>query len=549
MTGMDILRKFVRVDNDVKLGERQIRIIASDATPDLAKDIMVPTGCDLENYRNNPIILAQHDPDHPIGKAVVEIFNGRVEALIDFPPAGISAKADEYCGLAKNDIIRAASVGFEGIETEPIKGGGIKYNKWRLLEISLVSVPCNPGALVIARSAKTSQTKADSEWKVGASRNLTIDDDESWDGPEAEKSIFDHCNFDGDKPDTNFARKGFLVYDASAPALKGSYKLPFAKVNDGRLVALKSGIKAAASRLPQTDIPDAAAKKARAVIDHYESKFKDDGKESDKGASAMKIKSAAIVTKGLYGVAQLASTLNDLGWQVMSSTWEAEMEGDGSKVPGMLAEGLRQVADAFLAMSQEEVAELLAQVTPDGDKAARVVAVKKIIGQAKAFTKAGRRFSQANQAHLDAIDKCTKAMDACREKMADLHDDAAGHTEELKAHLDEIAGHLKSMKGSKAADNSDAVDGIAKATEKMGTVCQKMAHLHDYLHDHLEEMQQHIEETGEHVKSMQGDDGKRKPGADDGDDETGDDDSGNDDGELAFDVDGRKRVLELLAKA
>jgi HK97 family phage prohead protease len=539
----DVLRKFVRVENDAKLGERQIRIIASDATPDLAKDIMVPQGCDTENYRSNPIILAQHDPNYPIAKAQVEIVNGRVEALIEFPPSGISAKADEYCGLAKAGIINAASVGFEGIEAEPIKGGGVRYNKWRLLEISLVSVPCNPSALVIARSAP--QVKADgAKWKVGASRNLSIDEDESWDGPAAEASIFEHCSFDGDKPDTRFARKGFLVYDESAPTLKGSYKLPFAKVKDGRLVALKSGIRADASRLPQTDIPDDVKEKARAVIDHYEAKFKDDGK----GVPAMTIKSAAIIRKGMYGVANLASMLEDLGWAVMSSTWEAEMEGDGSKVPGMLADGLRQLADAFVAMSQEEVSELLASVAPDGDKAVRTAKLKSLLPLAQ---KAGRRFSQANQDHLDAIEKCTKAMDACREKMADIHDDAVGHTEEMKGHVDEMKGHLKSMKGNKAADNSAAIDGMGSCTDKMASTCQKIAHLHDYLHDHIAELEQHVEEATKHVKAMQDEDdedadtdGKKKP--DDGSGGDGDDDDNNSDGELAFEIEQRKRVLALL---
>jgi HK97 family phage prohead protease len=149
----EIIRKFVRVDNDAKLGERQIRIIASDATLDRVGDVMVPEGCDISDYKANPIILAQHDPNQPIGKSVVEIRNGRVEALIDFAPVGVSVRADEYCGLAKHGIITAASVGFEPITSDPIKGGGLRYTKWKLLEISLVSIPANPSALVVERSA------------------------------------------------------------------------------------------------------------------------------------------------------------------------------------------------------------------------------------------------------------------------------------------------------------------------------------------------------------------------------------------------------------
>lgn len=148
----DLIRKYVNIDNTA-VGERQIRIIASDATVDRVGDVLVPSGCDISDYMANPIVLAQHDPTKPVGKSVPAIKPSRVEALIDFPPAGVSAIADEYCGLAKAEIINAASVGFEPVESEPIKGGGRRYTKWKLLEISLVSVPANPSAVVIVRSA------------------------------------------------------------------------------------------------------------------------------------------------------------------------------------------------------------------------------------------------------------------------------------------------------------------------------------------------------------------------------------------------------------
>jgi hypothetical protein len=49
------------------VGERQIRVIASDATPDRMGDILEPGGCQLDEFRRNPIMLAQHSPDQPIG--------------------------------------------------------------------------------------------------------------------------------------------------------------------------------------------------------------------------------------------------------------------------------------------------------------------------------------------------------------------------------------------------------------------------------------------------------------------------------------------------
>lgn len=109
------------------------------------------------------------------------------------------------------------------------------------------------------------------KWTVGASRNLPVATDETWDGGAAAGSIFEWAG--GDSFDCAKARRGFLVYDSDQPDERGSYKLPFAIVSDGTLKASPAGIRAAASRLPQTDIPDDVKTKAQAVIDHYEDRM------------------------------------------------------------------------------------------------------------------------------------------------------------------------------------------------------------------------------------------------------------------------------------
>ncbi len=114
----NIIHKFVAAVADNTLGERQIRVIASDPTVDRVKDIMVPEGCVLDSYKSNPIVLFNHDPSAPIGNAAVAVQNGRVEALIDFAPKGVSVKADEVCALYKNNVLRTVSVGFQPIEYE-----------------------------------------------------------------------------------------------------------------------------------------------------------------------------------------------------------------------------------------------------------------------------------------------------------------------------------------------------------------------------------------------------------------------------------------------
>jgi HK97 family phage prohead protease len=134
------------------IGSRQIRVIASTQTPDRVGDIVVLSGLQLDNYRRNPIVLANHSPDCPIGTAQVEVKSGRLEALVTFAPAGASEEADEWCALAKSAVVRSASIGFQIQASSPLKGGGLRIESSELLEISLVTVPANPEALITQRS-------------------------------------------------------------------------------------------------------------------------------------------------------------------------------------------------------------------------------------------------------------------------------------------------------------------------------------------------------------------------------------------------------------
>ena len=454
-------RKYVSAATmaDATLGDRQIRVVASTAARDRVKDIMVAAGCDLSNYASNPIVLAQHDPDHPIGTAKVSIVGDRVEALIEFAPLGASRKADEYCALAKAGVIGTVSVGFNPLKVEPIKGGGNRIETWELLELSLVSVPCNPEAVVTQRSLANSATE---KLKVGASTGLPIDDESEWDGAEAEASIFEHCDFDGDDPDTNFARKGFLVYDAANPKLKGSYKQPFARVVDGRLTALASGVRAAASRLPQAHIPDDVAEKARAVIDHYEAKMK------DKAARAIHAKAAARFSrKSLYDASQLAYVLNNLASLALGADYEREYEGDDSRLPEMLAEVARAAGEALIAMTEEETRECLAGLP--GAEGSGTKALLRAAGH-----KSGATFSTASktaigeglnqiadgrktaEGHVDEARKCHKAMASIVEKLKSVHkalsadesvaEVAAGGLSETGKSLDAVDAAMDDMR-------------------------------------------------------------------------------------------------------
>ena len=136
------------------VGPRQFRCVASDGTPDRMGDILEPQGVQLLNFRRNPVVLAQHDSASPIARCLfIGIESSQVIALVEFPPEGVSDKADEYCRLIKSGIVSAVSVGFIPLDWEPISGAGYRYTSWELIELSVVSVPANQSALITERSA------------------------------------------------------------------------------------------------------------------------------------------------------------------------------------------------------------------------------------------------------------------------------------------------------------------------------------------------------------------------------------------------------------
>ncbi|WP_371423285.1 HK97 family phage prohead protease [Tardiphaga sp.] len=125
---------------------------------DRTGEIVEQGGIDLRNYRQNPVVLWQHDTRTPIARATeIGVSGGKLSARVRWPPPGISAKADEIRGLVKAGIISAVSIGFNPIQTIPLdksnpKKGPQKYVRCELGEFSFVSVPANPNALVVQRA-------------------------------------------------------------------------------------------------------------------------------------------------------------------------------------------------------------------------------------------------------------------------------------------------------------------------------------------------------------------------------------------------------------
>ena len=129
--------------------------VLSDATPDRMGDVIEPAGWELRNFLRNPIALFNHRADFPLGTwKNLRVENGALRGHLQLAPAGTSERHDEIRRLVQADILRAVSVGFRVIASEPLTkdGRGVRFIKQELVETSLVSVPANPNALAVAKS-------------------------------------------------------------------------------------------------------------------------------------------------------------------------------------------------------------------------------------------------------------------------------------------------------------------------------------------------------------------------------------------------------------
>ncbi len=149
------------------LAPRTLRFIGSDETEDRTGDIVSADGWDVTNYLKNPVVLFNHDAARPIGKAQAVRINKRDKRLefdVYFPdvkelasegvePSDHALFIDTIYNLYKGGFLSAVSVGFKGNKAEQNPATyGLKFSSQELLELSLVSVPANPNALVQAKS-------------------------------------------------------------------------------------------------------------------------------------------------------------------------------------------------------------------------------------------------------------------------------------------------------------------------------------------------------------------------------------------------------------
>lgn len=129
--------------------------IISTPAVDRVGDSMDTLGCDLTQYRKNPVVFWNHAFDgftKPIG--ISENSSGELQVF----PASDSIKAtcyftnkfleaEQIFELVNEKTIRATSIRFDPIGSPSRAGGVQRFSKWYLLEWSWVPIGCNPEAV------------------------------------------------------------------------------------------------------------------------------------------------------------------------------------------------------------------------------------------------------------------------------------------------------------------------------------------------------------------------------------------------------------------
>lgn len=146
---MDLIRKNFSVEKD---GDW---IVINTGVLDRDNDYLPPSGGDLGNYVLNPVLMWGHnyyDPWALIGKA--EEISSSAD-YIKILPKFREPETDEdpiriIKALWDAGLLRAASIGFNSSEFKENDEGGITFEKWELLEVSLVPIPANQEALRLA---------------------------------------------------------------------------------------------------------------------------------------------------------------------------------------------------------------------------------------------------------------------------------------------------------------------------------------------------------------------------------------------------------------
>jgi len=257
-------------------GSVDIKGLASTNEVDRAGDVInhdawIKKG-GLDNYKSNPIVLFNHDYNKPIGRATsLEVTDRGLEF-----GAKVSKSAGEIKDLIKDGVLGAFSVGFRVKDADfNSETDGYTIKDAELFEVSVVSVPCNQGAMFSVAKSFDSMEEYN-EWKQHFNNNEA----QIFSAPQAEgKTSKQETNMSEDSktPEANIDLKAFAEEVAKSTAAK---------------IAMQQ-----------------AEAKAKEIADAEEKAVQEEVELAEKEAEQEKVKT--IVEVGMSGAEQLMTDLED----------------------------------------------------------------------------------------------------------------------------------------------------------------------------------------------------------------------------------------------
>jgi HK97 family phage prohead protease len=161
-----IIHKYSKL-KEINPENREIIGISSTEDEDRDGEVVKQSGIDFKNFLStNPILLANHeghDIRSVIGK-VKRIWREDNKTLFEAQFSKASELANQAYEMVKEGILNTFSIGFMAKAFDEKKPGIITESE--LLEISLVPIPANPNAIVVAKNLDNKFAKKTYEmWK------------------------------------------------------------------------------------------------------------------------------------------------------------------------------------------------------------------------------------------------------------------------------------------------------------------------------------------------------------------------------------------------
>ena len=143
--------------------------LITNATTDHVNESVKPPGVDTSLFAKNAPVLDSHDSSKPpVASSSRPFMSGdNLLAIARFPKPGVSANSDQIAAAVRARLTRGVSIGFIPLKwsfsKDPSRPMGVDFNEIKLIEFSMVSVPCNPDCYVLGSVASSQSAPSDAK--------------------------------------------------------------------------------------------------------------------------------------------------------------------------------------------------------------------------------------------------------------------------------------------------------------------------------------------------------------------------------------------------